>query len=362
MRADFAEEPLRAVASLPDAELPHVSVIVPCRNERLHIAACLDSILGLDYPADLLDVIIADGESDDGTRPILDAYSARHSRIRWLENPRRSTPAALNIAIRSARGDVIVRMDVHCRYPTNYVRRLVSWLELSGADNVGGVCHTRPANAAPLARAIALALADPFGVGNSYFRIGTTEPRWVDTVPFGCYRRAVFDRIGLFDEDLIRNQDDELNHRLHAMGGRILLVPDVVCDYFARDSFRQLALMYYQYGYFKPLVARKLGRVMTARQLVPPLFVATLAVTLALVPFHPLGGVAFPVVAGAYLTALLIRVIVVTPRGERRLAACLTGAFPTMHFSYGWGFLRGVVDVSRPAPRRQRSGSVPLSR
>ena len=181
-------------------------------------------------------------------------------------------------------------------------------LEQSGADNVGGVCRTLPASDSAMAKAIAVGMSHPLGVGNSHFRIGCRpEDRWVDTVPFGCYRREVFDRIGLFDEELVRNQDDELNLRLIKHGGRILLSPRIVCKYFARDSLAKLWRMYYQYGYFKPLVVRKVGGVMTLRQLLPPLFV------LGLIDARPLaapwslflGLAAFrAVVAGSYLLAI----------------------------------------------------------
>ena len=144
---------------------------------------------------------------------------------------------------------------------------------------MGGVCRTLPAADTAVAKAIAVGMSHPLGVGNSHFRIGSSEDRWVDTVPFGCYRREVFDRIGLFDEELVRNQDDELNLRLIKHGGRILLSPRIVCKYFARDSLAKLWRMYYQYGYFKPLVVRKVGGVMTLRQLAPPLFVLCLAAT-----------------------------------------------------------------------------------
>jgi glycosyltransferase involved in cell wall biosynthesis len=239
---------------------PAVSIIVPCRNEEAYIARCLDSILASDYPKDRLEVVVSEGRSSDRTREILLAYAAKNPEIILLDNPTGATPAGLNLAIRRASGDIIVRMDAHVLYPSDYVSRLVRGLEESGADNVGGVLETVPAENTPGARAIAIGLAHPFGVGNAHFRTGARVRREVDTVPFGCYRREVFDRIGLFDEELIRNQDDEFNFRLIRRGGRVLLLPDVLCRYFARRSLRHLAGMYYQYGYFKPLVARKVGR------------------------------------------------------------------------------------------------------
>src|SRR6266480_5849379 len=199
----------RAGCSMSGSASPLVSVVVPCRNEERYIAACLDSILASDYPRDRLEVLVVDGLSDDRTREILGRYTARHPSIRRLDNPQRITPTALNVGIRAAEGDVVMRMDAHVLYPSTYVSQLVAALEETGADCVGGVIETLPADESATARAIALGLSHPLGVGNSYFRIGSRERRWADAVSFGCYRRDVFNRIGLFDEELLRDQDDE---------------------------------------------------------------------------------------------------------------------------------------------------------
>ena len=289
-----------------------VTVIVPCRNERKWIGPCLQSIFDNDYPSDRLEVLVVDGMSNDGTRQIVETFAGGHPQLRLLSNEKRITPTALNLGIAAARGGIVMRMDAHVEYPRDYVSSLVRLLEESGADNVGGVCRTLPADESATARAIAVGMSHPLGVGNSHFRIGSREDRWVDTVPFGCYRREVFDRIGLFDEELVRNQDDELNFRLTRHGGRILLSPRIVCKYFARDSLAKLWRMYYQYGYFKPLVVRKVGGVMTLRQLAPPLFVLLLATTAlagllglaAPYPWKIAGPAAFLLVAGSYLLAI----------------------------------------------------------
>ena len=207
----------------------------------------------------------------------------------------------MNAGIRAARGEIIVRMDAHVVYPPHYLPIAVAALLETGADNVGGVIVTRPGANTPMGRAIALGLSHPFGVGNSYFRIGTSERRWVDTVPFGCFRRSLFDRIGLFDEELVRNQDDEFNFRIQQRGGRVLLLPDLVAQYYARPSLRHVARMYFQYGYFKPLVARKLGRIMTARQLVPAAFLLTLAGAALLGPWFTWAAALGGVLAAIYL-------------------------------------------------------------
>ena len=336
---------------------PFVSVAIPCRNEAQYIGSCLASILAGDYPLDRLEILVADGRSDDGTGEILRTYAAEHSCITVLDNYQLSTPAALNLAIRSASGSVVIRMDAHVLYPRDYVRRLVEALEETGADNVGGVLETVPADESSTARAIALGLSHRFGVGNSHFRTGTHHRREVDTVPFGCYRRETFDRIGLFDEELVRNQDDELNFRLIARGGRVLLLPDVTCRYFARRSFRQVARMYYQYGYFKPLVARKVGRVMTVRQLVPSMLIGALLGSGGLGLWMPEAAVAFAFIAALYAGGVLACAAAATG-SDLRCGLALAVVFPTLHFSYGFGFIRGIYDhlVARRLPEAREIG------
>lgn len=339
------------------ASRPFVSVAIPCRNEEGYIAACLDSILASDYPRERLEILVADGRSDDGTRKILAEYAATHAGVITIDNPRRTTPAALNAAIRAASGSVVIRMDAHVLYPPDYIRRLVEALEETGADNVGGVLQTVPADDSPAGRAIALGLAHPFGVGNSHFRTGTRDRREVDTVPFGCYRREIFDQIGLFDEELIRNQDDEFNFRLIQRGGRVLLLPEVSCRYFARRSFRQLGRMYYQYGYFKPLVARKVGRVMTVRQLVPSILIAALIGSAGVSLTVPGAGAAFACVVAVY-AAFVLACSVAATGTDLRCGAALTAVFPILHFSYGFGFLRGIYDhvLTRAVPAAAETG------
>lgn len=342
---------------------PLITVVVPCRNEAAYIGPCLDSILASEYPVERMEVLVADGMSDDGTTDIVRRYAERWPAIRLVPNPEGIAPTGLNRAIRQATGEVIVRMDAHVVYPRNYLPLLVTALQESGADNVGGVIETLPANPGATARAIAIGVAHPLGVGNSYFRIGTTARRWVDTVPFGCYRRAVFDRVGLFDEALVRNQDDEFNFRLVARGGRILLLPEVVSQYFARATLGQTSRMFYQYGYFKPLVARKVGRVMTLRQLVPALFVLSLVVGAALALVFDWARVGLALLVAVYASIVVFASARAIPAHGVRCASVLAGVFPLLHFSYGVGFLRGLVDhFARGRSSATRPSTVPLSR
>jgi glycosyltransferase involved in cell wall biosynthesis len=339
---------------------PFVSIVVPCRNEAKYVGRMLDSILANEYPRDRLEVLIVDGMSDDGTRAVITDYASRHSVIRLIDNPHRTTPCALNLGISRARGTVIMRMDAHADYPPNYVADLVTWLEQSGADNVGGAWLTVPADATATARAIAAVLAHPFGIGNAQYRLGTNELREVDTVPFGCFRREVFERVGLFDEEMVRNQDDEFNFRLLRAGGRVLLVPGVVSRYHARESLRKLWRMFFQYGYFKPLVVRKVGAVMTARQLVPALFVSSALLAALLAPWLGAARLLLALELGAYGAAAFISALTLTRRVGVLVALTSGVVFPVLHLAYGVGYLLGTLDFL--IRRRRFAAAVPLSR
>ena len=339
-----------------------VTVILPTRNEGKHIAACLDSILASAHPPERLEILVVDGMSNDGTRELVADYVAKDPRIRLLDNPQRIVPTALNAGIRAATGEVIVRMDGHVVYPPEYIPRLVGALLETGADNVGGCLITLPADGTAVAQAIAIAMGHPFGVGNAHFRIGAREARFVDTVPFGCFRRDVFNRVGMFDEELVRNQDDEFNHRIIRAGGRVKLIPDVVCYYYARGSLRQAARMFYQYGAFKPLVARKVGRIMTVRQLVPAMFVSALFGAILGAVFWPPAALLGAAIAAAYGTCVAICAARVARSHGLRCALALAAALPVVHLSYGFGFIRGLRDGLFGRGRWRDPAAVPLSR
>jgi len=294
---------------------------------------------------------------------VVDGFARIEPRVRLFTNPRRIVASALNLGIRSAKGEIIVRMDAHNEYPPEYLPTLVDWLLRTDADNVGAACVTLPHDESATARAIAVALAHPFGVGNAHFRLGVSEPRAVDTVPFGCFRRELFDRIGGFDEELVRNQDDEFNYRILRSGGTILLVPGVVSYYYGRASFAQLFRMYFQYGLFKPLVAYKVGRVVTLRQLAP------IGLVLSLVIGGPLAvwsiGVRWLLGLGiaAYVAIAAVSAARVARRQGVRCGLALFAAFPVLHVAYGLGFGYGLLRLAlRGAGHRDEEATVPLSR
>ncbi len=320
-----------------------LSVICPLYNEEKYIASCIESILRQTYPQEDLEVLFVDGMSTDRTREIVQSYAVQHPFIRLLDNPQRIVPPALNIAIRAAKGDIIIRLDAHARYPNDYFTVLVRKLHELQADNVGGVCRTLPVNETPVCRAIAAALSSPFGMGNSYFRIGADREMPVDTVPFGCFRRDIFDRIGLFDEELVRNQDDEFNGRIIKYGGKIYLIPTVVIDYFARDTIGKVSKMFYQYGLFKPLVNKKLGSPASVRQFFPLGFVLGLFAGVVLSFVHPVFLGLFLCVLSAYL--LLAFYFALKMERHPKTLLLLIATFTTIHVSYGWGYLCGIAKL-----------------
>lgn len=301
--------------------------------------------------------------SDDGTRQIVADYVKKYPFIRLLSNTKKVTPVAMNLGIKVANGDYIMILSSHSEINQRFLRTNMESFETHAADCVGGTMMTLPANKTLIAESIAFALAHSFGVGNSHFRIGTTEPKYVDTVPFGCYKKETLKRIGLFDEDLVRNQDDELNLRLMKSGGKILLVPDIISSYTARDSLVKLWRMYYQYGYFKPLVAQKVGGVLTWRQLIPALLVSCLIVLgiLSLIShqfFWP-----FICTIILYLIGNLAFSFFIAKKKGLKYFIALPSVFCTLHFSYGAGYLKGIWDfILMKKQNKKKIEDVPLTR
>lgn len=320
-----------------------VSVIIPCRNEEKYIRHCLDSVALFDYPN--IEVIVVDGDSDDRTKEIVDAFAKEHTFVKLIENPDKTVPFGMNKGIREAKGDIIVRLDAHSAFPSNYITQLLHWSDKLNADNVGGVVETLPANESLKARAIALAMSSSFGVGNSYFRVGTDHPIEVDTVPFGCYKKEVFDKIGLYDEELTRNQDDELNARLIEQGGSIWLIPEIRITYHARPTYRDIYHMFFQYGYFKPLVNLKLSHPSTIRQFIPPLFVLFLILGFVGSFINSKIALAYISVLAVYFAAnLYTSSALAWKEHDLRLIPYLIFAFVTIHVRYGYGYLKGIWD------------------
>lgn len=324
--------------------LPRVSVIVPCRNEEAFIVNCVESIFMQDYPPSRFEILVADGMSDDSTKALLIALSRKHENLKLFENPHRTVPYALNLMIRNASGDVVIRVDAHAEYPNNYISTLVEHLYELNADNVGGVWETTAGADTSEAKAIVLATSHKLGIGNAAYRLGANQPIEVDTVPYGCYRKQVFDKIGFFDEQLTRNQDDEFNARLIKNGGKIFLIPSVRIKYYARRNLKSLRKMFYQYGYYKPLVGIKLGYPATLRQLAPPLFMLGLLLLFIGAMLSPLIVVLFTLDVLFYTAAIFVVSLSVAAKHGFGLFGHLLLTFPSIHFSYGVGYLHGILD------------------
>ncbi len=314
---------------------------MPVRNEGSYIERSLGAVLAQDYPAGRMDIIVVDGLSDDGTPAYIRAQQQEAPNLHLLENPARIVPHGLNMALRQAEGEIIVRVDGHCEIAPDYVRRCVAHLRDDGVDAVGGPIET--IGETFMAQAIALAMSSWFGVGGSAFRTIDDRPLLVETVAFPAYTRETLRRTGLFDEELVRNQDDEYNYRLLKLGGKILLSPDIRSRYYSRSSVGKLGRQYFQYGFWKVRVMQKHPRQMRWRQFVPFVFVLSLLTTAVAGLFLPYGWLLPLLILAAYLLADVAAAVMVGRRHGARFVLPLLGIYPVLHVSYGLGFLVGLL-------------------
>lgn len=355
---------------------PEVTIVIPTRNEEKYIEKCLRSVFKQQSPDGGFEVIIADGASTDKTRALVEAFAQQDPRVRLIDNPRQIVSSGLNAAIRAAAGSIIVRMDAHTEYAPDYVRSCVEVLRKTGADNVGGPARTRASGY--MASAIAAAYHSPFAVGGARFHDPTFEG-YLDTVTYGCWYRSNFDRFGFFDEELVRNQDDEHNLRITRGGGKIYQSPKIQSWYSPRSSLSSLFKQYMQYGYWKVRVIQKHRIPASIRHLVPGTFVLSLlglsALSLLLglgylllrlanvgagkgleVVFLGFAGVsaALVLLMSVYFLAALAGSFLTAARSGWRLLPPLPVVFFCYHFSYGLGFLLGFLDfvIGRKGPSR----------
>lgn len=344
-----------------------VSVVIPCRNEREHIRAFLEDLLRQERTGLDCEFLIADGMSDDGTRAILEEYSRKSTEIRMIDNPGRIVSTGLNTAIRAARGDVIVRMDVHARYSPDFLRTAVQVLRETGADNVGGAIRAEAT--AYWGRAIAAAFHAPFVCGGAATRKPDFEGP-TDTVFPGCWKKETLERIGLFDERLIRNQDDELNYRITKAGGVVWQSPKIRCWYEPRNSLRKLFWQYFQYGFWKVAVIRKHRLPAKLRHLVPGLFVLSLVILAAAWLVSTMAdwavaqwfGWLLGMLAAVYVLAALASASLAAKRDGWTLLPGILAAIPCFHFGYGLGFLAGLWHFGRRWPPESTDQPAAVSR
>lgn len=323
-----------------------LSVICPIYNEEKYIGQFLDSILKQDYPKDDLEILLVDGMSNDRTREIVAEFIDQYPFIRLIDNPEKIVPYAMNRGIGMAKGEIILRLDAHASYQPNYFSVLVSGLKRLKADNVGTVCKTDVLNKTPKTLAIREVLGNKFGVGNSTFRTGITHEQEVETVPFGCWPKAVFEKYGGYDVRLVRNQDIELNKRILRGGGKIYILPDSYCTYLARETYHALAKNNYGNGKWNILTVyyTKMFSSLSLRHFVPLFFLLSLIFPLLLgLIWWPLALVSF-VSLFAY-TSLLSFVSAKLSMQKHLNFVYLLTTFFVLHLSYGFGSLMGITKL-----------------
>ena len=324
---------------------PFVSIIVPCYNEQATIRQLLDAVLAQTYPRSQMEIIISDAFSRDNTRDLIELFRRGHPDfpLRIVDNERRNIPAALNMAIRAARGDIIIRLDAHSRPNPDYVERCVQALEQGKGSNVGGVWEIRPGGQGWIAESIASAAAHPLGAGDALYRLNP-KPGAVDTVPFGAFRRELIDRIGGFDESLLSNEDYEFNVRVRRSGGVVWLDPQIRSTYFARASFRELIRQYGRYGFWKWRMLKRYTSTLRWRQALPPLFTGSLIVWIVLSFWFSFARWLLGVEIALYLLVLIAAAIrIALPSRKLFLIIGLPLSISIMHLSWGGGFLFSLI-------------------
>ena len=255
-------------------DVPTVSVVVPCRNEKDHIHSCIRSILNQEYSKDEIEFIVVDGMSEDGTRDILKELMEEDSRLKVVDNPRRITPCARNIGIREAKGQYIAILDAHTVYAPSYIPTCINLLE----EHSEVCCAGGPiisVGKGMFGRATAAAMSHPLGVGNAKHRFPNFEG-YAEGACFPVFRKEIFDKVGFFDEDLVRNQDDEFNFRVALSGGKVFLSPRAQCTYYVRETVAELFWQFFQYGYYRVVVLRKHRLPISLRHFAPALFFSAL--------------------------------------------------------------------------------------
>lgn len=327
----------------PEA-LPLVTVVVPCRNEEKHIARCLDTILANDYPKERMEILVLDGMSEDGTREIVNEYSERYPTVRLVDNPQKHIPAAMNVGIRNARGETVIKMDAHSTYQTDYISKCVRYQDEYGAENVGGFCKMVPGADTVTAKAIVLGLGHRFGSGNANVKVGVDKPTWSDTAAFGCFKKELFERIGMYDEKLLSSSDLDLNQRIRAAGGRILVVPDVVINYAGDADLRAFRRHVFADGVWVSYVMKFGKKAWSWRHWAPAAFVVSLIAALGLGSVNRAFLWLGLGIAGLYAAvSLAVSLQIAVRERDLRYVFLLPMVFAVRHFVHGMGTLFGLV-------------------
>lgn len=324
---------------------PFISVIMPIRNEAQYIELSLGAVLAQDYPHEQIEVLCADGMSDDNTREII-RHMAQQADIpvQIVDNPEHIVPYAMNYAMEHAQGEIVVRVDGHCEIAPNYISKCVQLLYETKDDNVagvGGIIETISQN--EVGEAIAVAMSSRFGVGGSPFRTVQKEAKYVDTIPFPAYWKHIMDEAGPHDIEMMRTQDAEYNYRLRSMGYKLLLSPEVRSKYYSRGSLRKLARQYYQYGIYRVRLMQKHPAQMRPRQFVPFVFISLLLVSAILALVFPLAWVLPVALLFLYVAANLTASVITASQNGWQYLRLLPSIYTVLHFSYGFSFFVGFV-------------------
>jgi glycosyltransferase involved in cell wall biosynthesis len=307
---------------------PYVSIIVPARNEEKFIAKCLDSLISQDFPKDRWEILVVDGNSQDKTKDIVKNYINKHPFIRLLENQKKFTSFGLNIGIKEAKGEIIIRIDAHAGYEKTYISKCLKYLKEYDVDNVGGIIKTLPIKNTITAKAIATCLSHPFGAAAD-FRVGVGQPKFVDTVFGGCYKREIFKKIGLYNENLLRSQDMEFNLRLKKAGGKILLAPDITACYYPQSNLFDFFEHNIEDGIWAILPLKFIKAPFKLRHYLPLAFIITLPLSI------------WPYI----LVSLFFSLQVAFREKSLRLFFIMPWVFAARHFGYGIGSLVGLVKL-----------------
>jgi succinoglycan biosynthesis protein ExoA len=338
------KESLPNTSSLVNDET--VSVVIPCYNEERFIGQALEQLAG-QFPPQRYEIIVVDGLSNDRTRDVISEFQERHPdlRVSIVDNPARNIPTALNLGVSAARGNIIARMDAHAVPCDGYIQRCVELLKTTKAGAVGMPCIVRPGAGTQMARAIALAVSHPFGIGDAKYRLGATGPQQesVDTVAFACFMKGLWAEVGGFNELLLTNEDYEFNYRIRQSGRPVILDRTGHSEYFARTTLRALAEQYWRYGGWKARMIRLQPRSIKMRHMVAPVFVLSLiALGAASVFWSPARWLLVTDLA-IYILATMIAALHATSGGLRGPLFLMPPVFATIHLTWGLSFLLHIL-------------------
>jgi len=327
---------------------PYVTVIIPCRDEEKFINKCLDSIIANDYPKNRLEVLVVDGMSDDRTQGIVKEYVQNYSYIRLLNNPKKITPCGLNIGIKNSKGELVLWMSAHNEYEKEYISKCVKYLKKFNADAVGGIIKTRPRKNNLTEKSICTAMSHPFGVGKSIHKIGSKNQQWADTAFSVCYKKEIFEKVGTFNENLVRGQDMEFSLRLKKAGLRTLLVPEIVSHYYPRSDFRSFWRHNFKNGVWAILPFKYTSMMPVSwRHLVPFAFISSIIISLVLSYFFPIFIWLFFFIFGSYcLINLYFSLHITIQKNSLRYLFLMPIMFLALHIGYGFGSMWGILKVT----------------